>query len=502
MLSQIKGGVVGKNKKSPNVKKATGIKTDNIGLVITNKDQEFGTYKTMSTVRITSDNSKTIKFPMLKGIDPKLHDEKNILTDVVSTSEQILYKDNFENQIKSFNLQNKLNEMGISIRVYGMFVVVVFDNNNDDKLIKIDNVSNDKIDTFWHTQLQKHFVEHNTELYCVRFVQRCNVTSILGRDNDNDNVSVEDKEKFVAFVNSCIVTTSTPVSEETKSPHVIKTYVLVTDLKESNFCKIGDNIKLLDVDTINTLEVKITEKQCKSYYVIAWLSLFFAHKSDFYSEISRIAEKQWYSLTGFQHCLNVIKNTHEYISFLPLLSHLITYTSIFDLDSNDEKRKKFLKLIETDSRLVAVLLIYMFCYIFFDVTKHSDKKETIFLKLQEICERVFEIKSIDRMSEYFTEDYIGSKFDELGSVITSLLTEEEIQFKPYDNSVSRSNRSGKRIVTKSAYPGATGRNPLRAASRVASIARRFRQSKSSDSKGGSPKTRKKKFRKNKLETHL
>ena len=52
---------------------------------------------------------------------------------------------------------------------------------------------------------------------------------------------------------------------------------------------------------------------------------------------------------------------------------------------------------------------------------------------------------------------------------------------------------------KSPYLGAIGRNP----SRAASIAIRFtQQTKPPGSNGGSPKTRKKKFRKNKLETHL
>ena len=58
---------------------------------------------------------------------------------------------------------------------------------------------------------------------------------------------------------------------------------------------------------------------------------------------------------------------------------------------------------------------------------------------------------------------------------------------------------------KSPYLGAIGRNPSLGAtgrnpSIAASIARFRQQSKSSN--GGSPKTRKKKFRKNKLETHL
>jgi hypothetical protein len=175
----------------------------------------------------------------------------------------------------------------------------------------------------------------------------------------------------------------------------------------------------------------------------------------------------------------VIEKTYKTIDFKQLFNYL-SESKIMKPIFNNIKTNDF-----NDSTLNAVLIIYMIYYIFFSVTKNIGKKEMFLEKIEAVLEDT-------KKSQYY--------YDELGAEI-SRLVKEEIQFKPYDNSVSRSKRSGNQNVTKSAYPGATGRNPSRAAL-IGRSARLRQQSKSSDSKGGSPKTRKKKFRKNKLETHL
>ena len=142
-----------------------------------------------------------------------------------------------------------------------------------------------------------------------------------------------------------------------------------------------------------------------------------------------------------------------------------------------------------DSTLQMVLIIYMIYYIFFSVTKNTVKKDLFSEKIKEVFEGTESSKNY---------------YDELSIEITRL-AQEEIHISKPDQRRTPNNSTnkihGKLGLPTGAFNGnaslRSGRNP----SRAASIARRFIK-KSSGSNGGSPKTRKKKFRKNKLETHL
>ena len=165
--------------------------------------------------------------------------------------------------------------------------------------------------------------------------------------------------------------------------------------------------------------------------------------------------------------MTVIGKTHRKIKI----------TQMFNYLSESEIMKPVFNGINTnnfDPTLQMVLINYMIYYIFFSVTKNTAKKYLFSEKLQKVLEG--------------TES--SQNYDELGIEISRLVKEEE-QFKPYGNRDQRSNRSGKSIVKKS-----TGRDPLRAAL----LSKNFREKIKPN--GGSPKTRKNKFRKNKIETHL
>lgn len=485
MLIQNKGGDLHKNNRKPTQGKKA---KEKLGLELTREILGTGSDKTATTVKIASFN-KNKSYPMMNAISLKRNGE-NILTDIVATSEITSDFENFKNQIESNILQEKLSSAGISIHVINAFLVVINKvENKRVKLIQIDDIGDTQ--NYWETKLEMYSSnKRKYEINCVRFVQRCNVTSILGRQFNYK----DDKQNFVNFVNGCIKTALIPVSTRTVFPH-FKTYVLATDLKEANWCKINGNTILLDVDTTNTIEVEISKNQCKSYYVIAWLSLFFAHNRDFFSKLDNIEHAEWYCVEGFQLCILVIQKTHDKISFTPLLSYLLIYTKFKGLDDDDEKRKNFLKILEEEPRLLATMLIYMFCYIYFDVYDNNDNndingKKNIFLeKLEEIYRNCL----IENYILQHTED-INITFSNLGTEIKSHAEEKEYG------------------MSHLALPSGAVRSnaPLQSRSRrkidIARMNEAIKTHKKSQiisgPNGGSPKTRKKKFRKNKLETHL
>ena len=487
MLIQNKGGDLHKNNRKPTQGKKAKEKLG-LGLELTREILGSGSDKTATTVKIAPFNVDK-SYPMMKEISLE-RNEENILTHIVATSERTSDIKDFENQIESYILQEKLSSAEISISVFNAFIVVIDTKKKKRvKLIQIDDI----VDTqnYWKSNLQFYSNnEHKYKINCVRFVQRCNVTSILGRLYNYQ----DDKQKFVVFVNGCIKTALIPVSTRTVLQHDIQTYVLATDLKEANWCEIEDDFKLLDVDTKNTIEVEISKNQCKSYYVIAWLSLFFAHNRDFFSELNKIEHETWYSLEGFQLCILVIQKTHDKISFTPLLSYLLIYTKFKGLDDDDENRKKFLKILEEKSKLLATMLIYMFCYIYFDVYDNKDKKDIFFKKLEEIYRKC---STIENYIQQHIED-INITFKSLGNEINSHAKEKKNSRQSLAlpsgavgiNASSRSRSRRKIDIARMNEAIKTHKSRLLSGSKLSGL------------NGGSPKTRKKKFRKNKLETHL
>lgn len=481
MLIQNKGGGLHKhNPKLPQGKKAK----EKLGLELTREILGTGSDKTATTVKIASFN-KNKSYPMMNAISLKRNGE-NILTDIVATSEITSDFENFKNQIESNILQEKLSSAGISIHVINAFLVVINKvENKRVKLIQIDDIGDTQ--NYWETKLEMYSSnKRKYEINCVRFVQRCNVTSILGRLYNYQ----DDKQKFVVFVNGCIKTASIPVSTRTVFQHDIQTYVLATDLKEANWCEKNGKPKLLDVDTKNTKEVEITEQQCISYYVIAWLSLFFAHNRDFFSELDNIEQEEWYGVEGFQLCIVVIQKTHDKISFTPLLSYLLIYTKFKGLDYDDEKRKKFLKILEEKSKLLATMLIYMFCYIYFDVYDNEDKKDIFFKKLEKIFENCLIVKN-----------YIQKHIEDINITFSTLGTEINSHAKEKENS-KQSLALPLGAVGSNARLQSRSRRKIDIARMNEAIKTHKKSQIISGPNGGSPKTRKKKFRKNKLETHL
>jgi hypothetical protein len=94
----------------------------------------------------------------------------------------------------------------------------------------------------------------------------------------------------------------------------------------------------------------------------------------------------------------------------------------------------------------------------------------------------------------------GELIRQLKNCVEEILKEKNKQNKNIQH-IKDSKKNMLKTSRILAYPVAKGRNPLRAAS-IARTARLRQESKFSGSNGGSPKTRKNKFRKNKIETQL
>lgn len=491
MLSQIKGGVVGKNKNSRIGKKAKGKFTkEKIFLTKTfNSDFRSGSNREMWAVsKTTESNNSQYFFEVTDKLFPTITDialttNNDILTNVIMTTEFIHDSNTFINHIKSYKLQKQIYEAGLSAKILGVCLIVV---NEDGEPINVNGKSypnmisvydiidydDDNITTTFNNLLYKITLdlrEIKFNIQFVRFMEKCYVEDPL-RGNYNG-----DKEQYFTESLKMLMETST------KTFHGLR--VVDYDLKPANVGKRPDGkFVWIDCDAKYMGLFDLTDSQYKSYIVVLWVSIFVANDPNF---LDNIQERENYSTISCRNFMTVIVKTHQKIKI----------TQMFNYLSESEIMRPVFNGINTDdfdSTLQMVLIIYMIYYIFFSVTKNIVKKDLFSEKIKEVLED--------------TES--SQNYDELGIEITRLVKEERHISKPDQRRTpNNSTRSTNKIHGKLGLPtGAfnanaslrSGRNP-----NIAAIARRLRQqSKSSGSNGGSPKTRKKKFRKNKLETHL
>ena len=472
MLIQNKGGGLHKNNPKPTPgKKAKGKFTkEKIFLTKTpNSDYRSGSTREMWAVsKTTKSNDSQYFFEVTDKLFPTITEvdlttnNYDILTNVIMTTEFIHDSDTFINQIKSYKLQKQIYEAGLSAKILGVCVIVVGKygkpvNVNGKPYLDMISIydiidyDDDNITTTFNNLLYKitlDLKEIKFNIQFVRFMEKCYVEDPL-----HSNYTGDKKQYFTESL-KMLMETSTKTFDGLR--------VVDYDLKPANVGKRPDGkFVWIDCDAKYMGLFDLTDSQYKSYIVVLWVSIFVANDPNF---LDNIQERENYSTISCRNFMTVIEKTHRKIKI----------TQMFNYLSESEIMKPVFNGIDTDdfdSTLQMVLIIYMIYYIFFSVTKNTVKKDLFSDKLQELLEGTESSKN----------------YDELSIEITRLVKEErhiskKDMFKP------------SRIL---AYPGATGRNP----SRAASIARRFIK-KSSGSNGGSPKTRKKKFRKNKLETHL